>query len=203
MSRRSTRGGDRGSDGGRGSPENESSAQLRRPGRRGGLPYGAPLLPAPARVVRSNGPRGRLMARKPTGTVVEPKAGRAWALRFRAYGKRRYLTLPNCTSAEEAEAALRHVLADVERGIWQPYTPPEVEAPAEVPTFHRFASEWLRGREGELRPRTVADYEWCLSNHLLPFFERDRLDQIDVAAVDRYKAQKVRKQLGAAQINRR
>ena len=32
------------------------------------------------------------MARKATGQVVDPKAGRGWALRFRAYGKRRYVT---------------------------------------------------------------------------------------------------------------
>src|ERR671935_2692106 len=86
------------------------------------------------------------MARKATGQVIPPKDGRAWALRFRAYGKRRYITLGtadqgwNCQRAEEE---LRHVLADVERGIWQPYEPEPVEAPTEVPTFHEFASEWL------------------------------------------------------------
>jgi hypothetical protein len=60
------------------------------------------------------------MARKATGQVIEPKDGRAWAIRFRAYGKRRYVALGTAEDGwdrERAEAELRHVLADVERGL--------------------------------------------------------------------------------------
>jgi integrase len=148
------------------------------------------------------------MARPATGQVIEP-TGRApsWALRFRAYGERRYVTLGKSEDGwtrERAEAELRHVLADVERGIWQPSEPlPAPQAPAETPTFHVFASEWLEGRKGEIRPRTVADYTWALSYHLLPFFKDHLLTAITVAEVDRYKAQQVRTgKLGAAQINK-
>ncbi len=69
------------------------------------------------------------MARQATGRVIPHKGkdGRTYrALRFTAYGKRRYVTLGTVT-AKEAEAELRHVLADVERGTWQP--PRAVEAP--------------------------------------------------------------------------
>lgn len=146
------------------------------------------------------------MARQATGQVIEPKDGRAWAIRFRAYGKRRFVTLGTAAdgwSRQRAEAELRHVLADVERGIWKPHAPAEVEAPSEVPTFHEFASQWLDGRRPELRPRTVADYEWALSYHLLPFLADHRIDQITVAEVDRYKAVKLREgKLGASQINK-
>lgn len=146
------------------------------------------------------------MARKATGQVIEPKDGRAWAIRFRAYGKRRYVSLGTSEDGwgrERAEVELRHVLADVERGIWQSHRPAPVEVPTEAPTFHVFASEWLRSREPELRPRSVKDYEWCLSHHLLPFFKDYTLDAIDIAAVDAYKAQKVREgKLGGAQINK-
>ncbi|MBS1889418.1 MAG: site-specific integrase [Actinobacteria bacterium] len=138
--------------------------------------------------------------------MIEPKDGRAWAIRFRAGGRRRYVTLGTSEegwSRQKAEAELRHVLADVERGVWQPYEPPPAEVPAEVPTFHRFSTDWLRAREGELRPRTVHDYEWCLSNHLLPYFRLHRLDEIDVAAVDAYKASKVKEgRIAGAQINK-
>lgn len=41
------------------------------------------------------------------------------ALRFTAYGKRRYVSL-GVVSAATAESELRQVLADVERGTWQP-----------------------------------------------------------------------------------
>lgn len=146
------------------------------------------------------------MPRPAKGQVVEPKDGRAWAIRFRAYGKRRYLALGTTAegwSRPRAEAELRHVLADVERGIWQPHRPEAAEPPVEIPTFHEFASEWLDGRAGELRPRTVDDYKWALSHHLLPHLAGHRLDQITVVEVDRYKAAKLREgKLGAAQINK-
>jgi integrase len=146
------------------------------------------------------------MARPATGSVIEPTNGRGWAIRFRAYGKRRYVALGTTEdgwSRARAEAELRHVLADVERGIWKPHKPEPIEAPAAVPTFHEFSSDWLAGRHGEIRPRTVADYEWAFSYHLLPFFKGHLLTEITVAEVDRYKAAKLRAgKLGAAQINK-
>jgi hypothetical protein len=96
------------------------------------------------------------MARKATGQVVEPKDGRAWAIRFRANGKRRYITLGTTTEGwnrERAEVELRDVLADVERGIRRPAEPaPEVDV-KEEPTFHEFASEWWNGKQHEVHGR--------------------------------------------------
>jgi integrase len=136
------------------------------------------------------------MARKATGSVVEPAGKqRSWALRFRAYGKRRFVSLGRPEEGwtrERAEAELRHVLADVERGIWRPHEPAPVEAPVEHPTFHEFASEWLASKRPELRERTADDYEWALSSHLLPHFARFRLSEITVEEVDRYKRAKAR-----------
>ena len=92
---------------------------------------------------------------------------------------------------------LRHMLSDVERGIWQPHEPAAAEPPKEVPTFHEFASKWLEARRKELRPNTVADYTWRLSDHLLPFFAKHRLSAITVEEVDRYRAVKVRRGAGS------
>jgi integrase len=131
--------------------------------------------------------------------------GRVFALRVRAYGRRRFVTLGGAADGStraKAEAELRHVLADVERGLWVPDIERAVDAPAS-PTFHEFASEWLDARRGELHESTIADYTWQLSNHLLPFFHRHRLPQITVAEVDRYRAFKVREQvLSAESINK-
>jgi integrase len=146
------------------------------------------------------------MARRATGQVIEPSGGRGWAIRFRAFGKRRYVTLGTAEegwSRARAEAELRHVLADVERGIWRPYEPAQVPHAPEAPTFHEFASEWLENREPELRPKTVASYRWQLTTHLLPHFARMRLDLIGPEGVDRYKAAKLREgALGPNQINK-
>jgi integrase len=146
------------------------------------------------------------MPRKATGQVSEPSDGRAWASRFRAYGKRRYVALGTAEEGwnrKRANAELRHVLADVERGIWRPHEPAQAPQTPEAPTFHEFASDWLENREPELRPKTVTSYRWQLSGHLLPHFAQMHLDQLGPKDVDRYKAAKLREgALGPNQINK-
>ena len=137
------------------------------------------------------------MARKATGQIVEVDGatGRSFALRFRAYGKRRYVTLgaaaDGWTRAKAAEE-LANVLADVRRGIWKPDERSNHREPPPEPTFHEFASEWLESRRHEFAARTVEDYTLALSHHLLPFFKDHRLSEITAQEVDRYKAAKVR-----------
>jgi integrase len=147
------------------------------------------------------------MARKATGQVIPPKGKqKSWAIRFTAYGKRRQLSLGRPDEGwnrPRVEAELENVLADVRRGIWQPHILERAEAPRGSQTFHEFASEWLHIRRAELRPRSVEDYEWALSYHLLPYFRDHTLDAITVADVDAFKAAKLREgRLGGAQINK-
>jgi integrase len=143
------------------------------------------------------------MARQPSGQVVEDPRRGTFGLRFRALGKRRYKGLGRCTPAE-AEAELQNILADVRRGIWRPPVPtPVTEAPREVPTFHAFASEWFDAKRRELRPQTIADYSWRLTNHLLPHFASYPLSRITIQEVDRYRQAKVREgELSAESINK-
>jgi integrase len=130
------------------------------------------------------------MARPATGQVVTRRGakGATYALRFRAYGKRRYITT-NATSYAEAETELANVLADVRRGIWQPPKPaPIVEELPEEPTFHRLSSDWVATRTHEVDDRTVEHWRWALSCHLLPHFKDYRPSQITVAHIESYKA---------------
>src|SRR5687768_17303069 len=92
-------------------------------------PWGRPAMStteiaASGRTALRHGPdpevRSAEMPRKPTGEVLERRRGATviYALRFRAYGQRRYLTLG--TKAEgwtraRAEEELQNVLADVRR----------------------------------------------------------------------------------------
>jgi integrase len=149
--------------------------------------------------------------RPSTGEVVVRNGRngrRTFALRLRAYGERRYPTLGTADqgwSRQRAQAELANVMADVRRGIWRP---PEAAAPAPAdavqPSFHEFASEWFEGKRLEgLAQNSVTDYEWQLSNHLLPFFAEHRLSEITVAEVDRYRQAKVGEgELGATSINK-
>ena len=64
------------------------------------------------------------MARQ-EGEVVERhwKRGRGYALRFRAYGERRYVSLGferDGWDRRRAEEELQNILADVRRGLWVP-----------------------------------------------------------------------------------
>jgi integrase len=155
------------------------------------------------------------VARPATGQVIvdERRRSPSYGLRFRAYGRREYVTLG--TAAEgwtraKAQTELQNILADVRRGTWQPPVTEVVQAPPEIPTFHAFASDWFERQKVEGGQRgaglTVAgrdDLEWRLSNHLLPAFAARHLDQITVEDVDRYRLAKVRDgKLGVTSINK-
>lgn len=138
------------------------------------------------------------MARRSTGQVVtrKTKCGTVYALRFYAGGERHYLTLG--TSEEgmdrrKAEDELAATMAAVRAGSWQPPKPTApVERRAAEPTFHEFASEWFEANRHGWAERTIVDYRWALSNHLLPYFAKHRLTAITIEEVDRYKAAKSR-----------
>jgi integrase len=137
------------------------------------------------------------MARRATGAVIEKQraGGTVFALRFSAYGERRYVTLGDSSEGWDrarAETELANVLADVRRGIWPPPDPaPVAQAPVEEPRFHEFASEWLAARRSDgLAPRTLDDLEWALTLHLVPYFAGFKLSEITVAEVDRYRRAK-------------
>jgi integrase len=74
----------------------------------------------------------------------------------------------------------------------QPPQPEPAPTPQQDPTFHEFASQWFEARRHEVSPRSVEDYRWALTRHLLPFFKYHRLSQITIAEVDRYRTDKVR-----------
>jgi len=116
------------------------------------------------------------MGRPATGQLVERRGARGtvFALRFRAYARRYYVTLGSTEDGwtrDRAEEELQNVLADVRRGIWREPEPPPTPVVRQEPTFHEFASEWVARRETEgLAERTLVDLRGSLTNHLLPFF---------------------------------
>ncbi len=140
------------------------------------------------------------MARPATGRVEPEKLAdgtSAFRLRFRAYGKRENVTLHErrdcdcgCTGGwteRTAELELSNVLARVQAGVWErPKPKPVIEKTfAEMPIFHEYASYWLKAKlEGVIgkKPITKGTHDGYLSmlgRHLLPFFGRYRLDEID------------------------
>jgi len=140
------------------------------------------------------------VARPATGTVCEkPLADGSirYAIRLSFNGQRPYETLG--TSAEgwdrdRAEEALKDRLAEVRLGSYVPPRPGRRDAPVPDgagPTFHEFASLWFATKRPELRESTVEVYLWHLRDHLLPYFQHDRLSEITIAAVDEFRQFKV------------
>lgn len=140
------------------------------------------------------------MSTRPEGQVMERSGvrGKVYALRFQAYGQRRYLTLGAATEGwtrRRADEELKNVLADVRRAIWVPPSASgrwrrasEVE---NANLFGAFAQALLLARRGEVAPATIRYMQWALS-HLMPYFADWPLQEIDVRAVDAYRAHKVK-----------
>jgi integrase len=158
------------------------------------------------------------VARRAKGAVLvrEWKAGRGFALRFSAYGRRRYVTLgleSDGWTPERAEEELQNVLADVRRGLWNPPRGTGAKGEGGGPATSPGPRD-LGGRANEIGHAPVpspggempfAEFApWALEvrrarhseahhrnlcwglRHLMPFFAESPL-----AAIDSYRAAKV------------
>jgi integrase len=124
---------------------------------------------------------------------------KVFALRFRAYGRRRYLTLGTPEEGwtrRRGEEEMEVIRAEVVRGAWVP-PPPRHQAAVgdrgrgeDATTFGSFATSQVKERRSEVRPATSGYWDWALG-HLLPFFADRPLTKIDVWAVDAYRLHKL------------
>jgi hypothetical protein len=154
------------------------------------------------------------MARQAKGTIdTIPLAEglRAFHVRFRVAGKRERVILHElqgcacgCGGGWDEPAArteLGNIIARVRVGVWERPQPPQAlaESPIarEVPTFAEYAAWWLQAKidgvlgEKPISENTIRDYRWRLNVHLLPFFGRYRLDEIDRALCLEFKTRKL------------
>jgi hypothetical protein len=150
------------------------------------------------------------MSREHTGTITIKTLAdgtRAFHLRFIDRGRRERVTLHErrgCTcgcgggwNERTAAVELKNIVARVEAGVWQKIKPDKPQRQREMPTFHEYASAWLEAKiAGTIGDRpidvnTQNDYRWRLSKHLLPFFAKYRLDAIDAATCQAFKAKKL------------
>jgi integrase len=133
------------------------------------------------------------MARPAKGSIQEhrTKGGAITrTLRFRVNGQAQRVPL-GVVSLADAEDALRHTMADVERGTWRP-PQPSPPSPGAVPTFHDYADDWWELRKPDLAENTRLDYQWRLEVHLIDYFGAVLLTDITPAVVKRYIADKLR-----------
>jgi integrase len=151
------------------------------------------------------------MSREATGQISRKTLAdgtHAFQLRFTVDGRRERRTLHERRHCEcgcgggwtkrTAAVELDTTLAKIKAGVWRKPRAPETSEPIGMPTFHQYASAWLQAkREGAIGDRSIdanteADYRWRLARHLLPFFARYGLDEIDGALCQEFKATKLR-----------
>jgi integrase len=163
------------------------------------------------------------VAKRAKGEVLvrDWKAGRGFALRFPAYGRRRYLTLgleSDGWTYDRAEEELQNVLADVRRGLWTPPRrsgesvdggpAPSLGRPRDhVGDGNAIGQAQIPSPGGEMPFAEFAP--WALDvrrarhgeahhrnlcwglRHLMPFFAEWPLAGIDAEAIDSYSTAKV------------
>jgi integrase len=124
--------------------------------------------------------------RRAEGQIISYQGARGERFRARyrdASGKRVCETLHGVATYREAERRLAEILVDVRR---------EGRKKLEPVTFAKFAREWLDTYPDskDLKYSTVEGYDGTIEKHLIPALGEKRLDSIDVAAIERYVAQK-------------
>lgn len=153
------------------------------------------------------------MPRAPKGSVntkMLSDGTRAFALRFRANGRRETVTLherPGCMCGcgggwdeTGARTELGNILALVRVGLWKRPEPPQAIAATDasgVPTFADYSTVWLQAKidgvygDKPISGSTAADYRWRFRCHLTPYFGHLRLDEIDRDLCLAFKAHKL------------
>jgi integrase len=152
------------------------------------------------------------MARPAKGSVLTTTLAdgtRKFRLRFPAHGRREELVLherPGCECGcgggwdeRAARTELGNVLARIRAGVWQrPERADKAVRFERMPTFAEYTSVWLQGKldgtigDHPISANTEDGYRWILGCHLLPFFGRYRLDQLERELCLAFKTQKVR-----------
>jgi integrase len=98
---------------------------------------------------------------------IQQRGDNSWRLRYYVGDDRQEVTFRG--TKKEAEAELRRLLGDVDKGAHI--------APAKI-TLREWAADWIRLKAAERQHRTVARYEDLLAKHVLPKFGERRLQQI-------------------------
>lgn len=94
-------------------------------------------------------------------------------------GKRRWLTLPKRTTRNEANEKLGEIEKKIRQGAFI--------AVRELPRFSAVAGAWLASKEPNIRYSTYRGYEGHMENHLIPYFGKLKINQVNFDTIERFK----------------
>ena len=93
-------------------------------------------------------------------------------------GKRRWKTLPQCSTKTDAKRILREIEDKIDKGVYIPQK--------NLPLFPAVADMWLKAKRPNIRHSTYKQYKGHLNNHLKPFFESRRINRINYDEVEKF-----------------
>ena len=103
-----------------------------------------------------------------------------WVLDFYDQdGVRRWKTMPEGTKKDDAIDELAKILKKVTHGA---YTPVK-----SIPLFPDVAKSWLDSKEPNIRHSTYQQYKGHVDNHLKPYFEKLKVNQLNFEAIEKFK----------------
>jgi len=103
-----------------------------------------------------------------------------WVIDF--YGQddfRRWKTMPEGTTKNDATEELAKTLKKVNHGTFKPS--------GKLPRFSAVAQDWLDSKESEVRHSTHHAYKGHVTNHLKPFFKGVIVSRVSFRAIERFK----------------
>lgn len=116
---------------------------------------------------------GHLQRTKPSRNY--PKGG--WEARYRVtVGGRRKWRAQTFATKREAERFLAETATDIYRGEY-------IDPTKQVMRFEEVAAKWLAASQHDLKPKTLAGYEWTLNKKLLPEWGAVKVGTIDLEGV--------------------
>ncbi len=105
-----------------------------------------------------------------------------WVIRFYDQsGKQGWETMPKGATAREAKRRVREIEELTEKKVFK--------RPTQIPVFQDVAKQWLDVRAANIRHTTLDQYRGHIDNHLNPFFENIKTNEISLELVERFITQ--------------
>jgi integrase len=109
-------------------------------------------------------------------------------------GVRRWKTMPKGTNKSEANEELGRLEKQVRH---EAYTPVK-----KLPVFSEVADSWLASKEPNIRHSTHEQYKGHIENHLKPYYEGLKINQINFDAVEKFKKHSLEKGVTVATLRK-
>lgn len=94
-------------------------------------------------------------------------------------GKRRWMTMAEGSTKKQASKKLVEIGDKIDQGTYIP--------PKDLPYFPEVGESFLTSKKSSVRESTLQQYKGHFQNHLKPYFEKVKINQINFDAIEKFK----------------